>query len=131
MESPYQPSEAAAGDAYLQLTERLVARGCHHISVDDVRSAWAVLDNLLADRVGARMSIGMTESELDEFHSLVDSEPDGNGEDAGTRWLRLHAPGFQAVVHHEIAALTHEAADWFARHYPTTSAKERPSDQAA
>lgn len=132
MESPYQPSAAATGDGYLQLIERLAARGCHDIPPDHLRSAWEVLDDLLTDRVGSRVTLGMSSSELSEYSALLQHEEwDGSRGAAAQPWLRLHSPSYRTIVHREIAILTAEAADWFVRHYSTIDRQENTRDQAA
>ena len=132
MDSQYQPSPEAERDGPLQLLERLAWLGRTDIPNEDVRSAWTHLEQLLAERVGGRLSAGISQAEFDEFNGLnEDTERDEDGEDAGTRWLRLHVPAYQAIVRAEIATLTRQAAAWFTSHFPASSDPEERHDVEA
>ena len=110
------------------LTSRIVTAsrpllGRTDVPNEDVRSAWTHLEQLLAERVGGRLSAGISQAEFDEFNGL--------NEDAGTRWLRLHVPDYQAIVRAEIATLTRQAATWFTSHFPANSDPEEHRDVEA
>lgn len=123
MDSQYQPSPEAERDGPLQMLERLAWLGRTDVPNEDVRSAWTHLEQLLAERVGGRLSAGISQAEFDEFNGL--------NEDAGTRWLRLHVPDYQAIVRAEIATLTRQAAAWFTSHFPANSDPEEHRDVEA
>lgn len=126
MESQFHPSPEAESDPLLQLIERLAWHGRTDIPPEDLRSAWTRLEGLLTERVGERLGAGLSQAEFDEFSALGEDTTRGDdGEDAAARWLRLHVPDYRAIVNHETATITGQAAAWFDSHYPPTPRRKK------
>lgn len=114
MDSFFSPSPEARQDPVVQLRERLTTLGRTDISDEVLSSAWDSLSCLVGERVGSRISAGMSEAEQAEFNMLIDAETD---DDAGRRWLENHFPHYRQVVQDEIAIVAGAAAEWFATTY--------------
>lgn len=92
--------------------DRLVSMGCESVPVELVVRAWReTLYPELESRVGARLSIGLSDAQLDEFEALVDAD----NEDGASQWLTDHVPHYPQIVAEEFDRLIGEAVDWFAR----------------
>jgi len=92
--------------------DRLVSMGCDSVPVDLVVRAWReTLYPELESRVGARLTIGLSDAQLDEFEALVDADDD----DGASHWLSDHVPHYPQIVAEEFDRLIGEAVDWFAR----------------
>jgi hypothetical protein len=92
--------------------DRLVSMGCDSVPVELVVRAWReTLYPELESRVGARLTIGLFDAQLDEFEALVDAD----NEDGASQWLTDHVPHYPQIVAEEFDRLVGEAVDWFAR----------------
>lgn len=90
----------------------LASRGCDSIPSHLVAGAWRdTLYPELESRVGARLTVGLTDAQLNEFEALVDSDDD----EGAARWLADHVPLYPQIVAEELESLIGEAVDWFAR----------------
>jgi hypothetical protein len=92
--------------------DRLVSMGCDRVPVELVIRAWReTLYPELESRVGARLTIGLSDAQLDEFETLVDAD----NQDGASQWLTDHVPHYPQIVAEEFDRLIGEAVDWFAR----------------
>lgn len=120
MDSSQRTSPETRRDPIVELRERLAACGRTDVPDNVLQSAWDSLAGLLSERVGVRISAGMSEAEQDEFTALIEAEDEG----AGTRWLERHCPHFRRVAEDEMAAVAAAAAEWFAARYPADTVAE-------
>ena len=90
----------------------LTSMGCDSVPAELVVRAWReTLYPELESRVGARLTIGLSDAQLDEFEALVDAD----NEDGASQRLTDHVPHYPQIVAEEFDRLIVEAVDWFAR----------------
>jgi len=69
------------------------------------------LENIISTlnyRVGARVSDGLTEEQLDKFESLLSG--DAANEDAISQWLAQNVPNYEQIVGEEAQKMKDEAS---------------------
>jgi hypothetical protein len=99
-------------DPIREMVAALASIGRNRVPVALIAGAWRdTLYPELEQRVGERLSIGMSDSQLNEFEALVDAED----QEGATRWLTTHVPRYREIVAEESDRLIREAVDWFAR----------------
>jgi hypothetical protein len=126
MDASQGTSPEARPDPIVQLRERLVEWGRSDLGEDVLRSAWDALSDLLSERVGSRISAGMSEAEQDEFNALIEAEEEGDDEGASTRWLERHCPHFRQIAEDEMVSVAAAAAEWLALNYPAETVLGAP-----
>lgn len=90
----------------------LASVGCDSVPVELVVRAWRdTLYPELEGRVGERLSVGLSDAQLDEFEALVDAD----NEDGASQWLTDNVPHYPQIVAEEFDRLIGEAVDWFVR----------------
>lgn len=90
----------------------LASMGCDKIPEELIVRAWReTLFPELESRVGARLTIGLSDAQLNAFEALVDADD----EDGASRWLADHIPHYPQIAGEESDRLIGEAVDWFAR----------------
>lgn len=78
--------------------------GLSTLPADDKKKMLAHIYETLELRVGMRLASNMSDAQLDEFESLMDS-----GNDAGAlQWLETNVPNYKEVVAEELEKLKNE-----------------------
>ena len=91
---------------------RLAARGRPDIPIEIVIGAWRdALYPELESRLGARMTVGLTDAQMKAFLALVD----GGNDNGASEWLGVHVPNYPAIVGEELNRLVDEAVEWLLR----------------
>ncbi len=116
--SASQPAIPVAGEAVRakrdpikETVAGLASLGRSGVSVALIAGAWRdILYPELQERVGQRLSIGLSDTQLREFEALVDN----GAQEAAAHWLSTHVSDYPEIVAEESDRLICEAVDWFA-----------------
>jgi len=89
----------------IKLDDNLLAElGLHALPAEEKKNLLKHIYETLEMRVGTTLAQQMTDAQLDEFESFINS----NDEAGALRWLETNFPNYKDVVAHEFEVLKHE-----------------------